>query len=151
MKATKTNIDTHNLSWVNEVKEAYSTGCSDVEVCKILKITQKKFDELYSDPDNTGFKQLVDMGRTMSKAYWYELARKNLWERSFNSTMWAFVMKNRFGWAEKSENLDKTDIPTDQLSLEELQQRLKKALPAVMKQLSPDLKDTDLLGLPVTH
>lgn len=132
--------------WVTKIKELYERGASDVEVCKEMKITQKRFDELYDDVDNAGFRTLVDMGRTMSKAFWYEQARKSLWDKTFNSPVWMFVMKNRFGWSEKSENIERSDTPVNQQSLDEIRSRLLKALPGIAKQLDPSLKDTDLLG-----
>jgi hypothetical protein len=132
--------------WVSQVRELYANGASDIEVCRELKITQRKFDSLYDDPDNIGFRELVDYGRTMAKAFWYEQARKALRDKSFNSTVWMFVMKNRYGWAEKSESLERSDIPANQLSLEEMQQRLNKVLPGIIKQLNPEIKDSEMLG-----
>lgn len=133
--------------WVEKVKQEYALGASDEEVCKEIGITKNRFNSMYEDANNEGFRKLIDMGRMMSKAYWYGLARKNLWEKSFNYPLWYAVMKNRFGWAEKSENYERSDVPAEQQSLDELQAKLNKMLPGILKQLSPEMKDSDLLNV----
>ena len=90
---------------------------------------------------------MIDVGRMMSKAYWYEMARKNLYNKQFNTPLWTFVMKNRFGWAEKAENYEKSDIPTDQQSLDELRGRLLKMGPSVLKTIFPDKTESEMMML----
>lgn len=128
---------------LKEVSLAYAEGASDAEICKILTITQNRFDKLYADEE--GFRKMIDVGRMMSKAYWYEMARKNLYNKQFNTGLWTFVMKNRFGWAEKAENYEKSDIPTDQQSLDELRGRLLKMGPSVLKTIFPDKTESEIM------
>lgn len=131
---------------LKDVSDAYEKGASDPEVMKILRITQSKFDDLYSDSSQDGFRRMIDVGRMMSKAFWFELARKNLHDKTFNTALWLFVMKNRFGWAEKSENIEKGDIPRQQLSLDEMRAKLQSIGPDVLKIIFPDKTEAEMLG-----
>lgn len=47
-------------------------------------------------------------------------------------------MKNRYGWADKSEQIQRDDIPVEMLSKEELQQRINKLQSIYSKQLETD-------------
>lgn len=87
--------------WVQKLVEIYSSGGSDEEICAELKITMDQFSALYrTDAD---FKKLVDIGRVLSKAWWYRQGRENVSNRNFNSSLYNFQMKNRFGWSERGE------------------------------------------------
>lgn len=110
--------------WISRVKEAYEAGCSDVEVCKIMGITMSQFDKYYEGNDN--FARFIDMGRTLSRAWWYSQGRTNLENRGFNTPLWGFNMKNRYGWADKTEQIQRDDIPVEMLSKDELQSRIAK-------------------------
>lgn len=111
-------------SWVQKARKGYEEGASDVEICRLIGITKQTFDNYYST--NPSFKKFVEMGRTLSAAWWHSQGRLNLDNRAFNTSLWTFNMKNRFGWAEKSEN--STAIPLDDLSEDQVRaqyQRLK--------------------------
>lgn len=96
--------DTNAL--LNAAKNAYEEGASDVEVAKVLKVTITRFHQMCEEiPDFAAF---VDQGRTLSQAWWVEKARKNLWNKDFNTSLWNFNMKNRYGWADKIDTADKT-------------------------------------------
>lgn len=128
--------------WVKKITDSYREGYSDVEVCRELGITNKQFNKLYSENDK--FAEIVDFGRMLSHAWWMEKARKNLNDRTFNTSLYIIVMKNRYGWAEKIEAaaLDATDAQ----SVKELKAKLEKELPKLMKSLNPELTDAKLLG-----
>lgn len=87
--------------WLQKVLDVYSNGGSDIEVCAELRCTMEKFMELYNT--NDAFKQTIDLGRILSKAWWYRQGRENLTNRNYNSSLYNFQMKNRFGWSEKGE------------------------------------------------
>lgn len=118
--------------WVGQVKEEYEQGASDVEVCKVLNITMTEFDNYYAS--NANFARLIDIGRMMSKAWWYSQGRKALANKEFNSPVWNFNMKNRFGWADKTENYSREDLPIENMSEDELKARIKKLHQAWVKQ-----------------
>jgi hypothetical protein len=121
----------------------YSEGADDDEVMAAINMSKAKFYGTYDT--NPNFKEIVDIGRQKSVAWWKGQARKNLFKRGMNTAAWMFVMKNRFGWAEKTEI--SADIPTRQKTDDELRQEIKARLPALAKSLG-GLKDTDLLKLP---
>jgi hypothetical protein len=85
----------------------YSEGASDVEIARLLKITLNRFYQLIEE--NPAFAEFVERGRTLGRAWWESQARKNLWNKEFNTALWNFNMKNRYGWADKVESNDTTD------------------------------------------
>jgi hypothetical protein len=130
--------------WVNELKDAYSQGASDPEICKILKITQREFDQNYEK--SAAFKELVDIGRMMSKAWWLEQGRRNIENTKFNTTLWSFNMKNRYGWADKTENTS-VDGDLEDKSLDQLEHLLRRKAPTVLRLLKPTMTDADIVSL----
>lgn len=130
--------------WINELKDAYLQGASDVEICKILKMTQKEFDSYYER--SASFKEMVDIGRMMSKAWWYEQGRRNIENTKFNTTLWSFNMKNRYGWADKTENTS-VDADFEDMDLNKLESMLRKKAPSVLRLLKPTMTDAEIVNL----
>lgn len=117
-------------TWADTLIEEYRNGASDIEVCDALGVSRAYFDSQYSsDPV---WKELIDLGRQASTAWWYRWGRKNLLNKSANTALWNFNMKNRFGWAEKSESTSNT-LPTEQKTLEELQTEIMARIPGLVK------------------
>lgn len=112
----------------------YSEGGSDVEVAKILNITIGRFFQLYEETPT--FADFVDKGRTLSQAWWYETGRKALFTKEFNPGLYNFVMKNRFGWADKVESTDATN--KDPVNLDQMRGQLNSALVRLGKK-NPEL------------
>lgn len=131
------------LTWTEKVIAGYKEGMSDVEVCREMDWTMKTFNESYSH--NEGFRKLIDYGRMLSNAWWMEQGRKNLWDKTFSVALWNFNMKNRFGWADKSE-VKGEGIVDGATNLDDLRTRLHKALPKVLAQYAPELSDAQLLS-----
>lgn len=137
---------------VDDVVRAYETGSSDVEVAALLNVTMGEFEEIYKT--NESFQRLVDLGRLKSKAWWYSQARINIKNKLFNAQVYNFYMKNRYGWADKTENYNQADIPLENLSQDELKSRILKFQEAWAKQNklesgAPDHKA--LLGVDSTN
>lgn len=124
-----------------QAQEAYDAGAHDAEIHKILGISVSKFNELY-DKD-ASFRKVIDQGRVASKAWWLAQARHNLTNKNFNTALWNFNMKNRYGWAEKQEL---TTPDTDDATLDELQARLVNLLPGTLSTLAPDVTAASWLG-----
>ena len=101
--------------WDRIVLQEYGKGASDEEVAYALRITMRRFKDLYST-DNV-FMDAVDTGRDWAKAYWLKIGRDNLNDKTFNGPLWYNNMKNRWGWADKSEVSDKTSSSQDAESL----------------------------------
>jgi hypothetical protein len=128
-------------SWIDRVIACYEAGGSDVEVCKVLKSTIPKFNELYRK--DAKFAELVDYGRMMSHAWWMEQARMGLKDKSMNVPLWSFVMKNRFGWADKTENVER--LPDHMADLDSVKAKLMEVLPGLLKHLNPSATESQIL------
>lgn len=133
-------------NWAEILTNEYKEGASDIEVMDVLGISKQVFDSQYKD--NPVFRELVDIGRLAQTAFWYRVGRKNLKDRSFNNAVWMFNMKNRFGWAEKSESTV-AGAPENQLTLEEMQAKLQAKVPGILKRLGVNMKEADILKFPV--
>lgn len=131
--------------WAQTLMSEYAEGASDVEIMAALRMSRSKFDENYAN--NPVFRELVDIGRIQASAFWHRIARKNIMTKEFNTSVWSFTMKNRFGWAEKSE-ATVNELPKEQKSTDEIRQQLVAMLPGVAKQLHVTKKESDLLILP---
>lgn len=103
--------------WQTTMLEQYAGGASDEEVARELRLTMRRFRDLYQT-DNT-FMEIVDQGRDWAKAFWLKVGRENLNDKSFNGPLWFNNMKNRWGWADKSEVSDKTQSHQDAGQLRE--------------------------------
>lgn len=100
--------------------DEYARGASDVEIARLLGITITKFYQVYEQ--NKAFADFVDAGRTLAQAWWYHAGRSNLMTKGFNVSLYNFIMKNRFGWADKVEAADTTD--KDNLDLNDLKTKV---------------------------
>lgn len=126
-------------SWATELVEYYKQGYSDMEVAAALNITRREFNQLLTD--NPAFAKLVEVGRTQSSAFWEGLARQNVKNKTFNTPLYNFYMKNKFGWADKIETNNVSE--NTNLSLDQLKTEINKKL--------KDLKDQNSLEVPDAH
>jgi hypothetical protein len=115
----------------------YTEGASDAEVAADLGITLKEFYNQYNNHDI--LRQLVDFGRTLSQAYWEGLARKNMLNKSFNSSLFAFYMKNKYSWADKTETVNSNENLNT--NLDELRLSVTKEVEKFIKRYTPELTD----------
>lgn len=136
------NENNLNVNWIDKLKKAYSEGKSDVEVCKELQVSPRMFRKMVNE--NEGFRKLVEYGRMLSQAWWEEQARTSIKDKSLNYQVWALTMKNRFGWADKTE-IKGDDLPDAQTNLDELRGRITRELPKLLKQFAPELTDAEIL------
>lgn len=133
---------TKEPDWLKPLLSGYAEGMSDVEVCRELKITMKTFNEQYQSSE--AFRKLVDYGRMTSHAWWMAAGRKNITNREFVVPLWTFNMKNRFGWADKTEQVSSAELEGP-ANLDDLRSKLQKALPKLLKQFGPELADARML------
>ncbi len=136
---------TNNTDW-KAIAKIYEEGGSDVEVAKALNITEAAFFSLMEE--NPAFATFVERGRTMAKAWWYEKARAGIQADKFNTSLFNFVMKNRWGWADKIDTNDTTD--KDPVNLDQVRGQLHAALKQVSKK-HPELLSGVNLNLPKEH
>lgn len=115
--------------WAKDMIDLYEQGASDVEVCSHLRLSEKEFDKRMKEDEL--FSRLVQIGRLHAKAFWYKQSRLGLRDRSFNTVLFIKTMQNRYGWSDKSENVERK--PDDQKSEEELKSELNILLGRIAK------------------
>ena len=128
-------------SKARQIIDLYSVGCSDAEVAAELRITIKEYHKTVKD--NAAFGKLVELGRTLSQAFWESQARRNLATKGFNSSLYAFYMKNKFGWADKVETTSTNE--NTNISLDDLQNQIANKLREFEKRNTPEVTDAQSL------
>ena len=117
MKQGRPKEDLSSLpeKWYDEVLSLYKEGASDVEIKALIYSWRGSFSNDLWDrwlKEEPIFSETIKMGRILSEAWWCKKGRTGLVNQyqgdSFNSTLWYMNMKNRFGWADKTQ----TDITT---------------------------------------
>lgn len=137
-----TNSSTN--TWVDILEREYAEGADDIEVMAALGLSRQDFNNYYET--EPAFREHVDIGRMRSSAFWRSVARKHLFNKALNVPVWTFVMKNREGWAEKSESV--VDVPANQKTLDELRTQIVAELPHLKDKLGIDEKFAELLFEP---
>ena len=128
-------------SKARQIIDLYSAGYSDAEVAAELRITIKEYHKTVKD--NAAFGKLVELGRTLSQAFWESQARRNLATKGFNSSLYAFYMKNKFGWADKVETTSTNE--NTNISLDDLQNQIANKLREFEKRNTPEVTDAQSL------
>lgn len=128
-------------SWADKLIECYREGYSDAEVAAAMNITIKAFHSQLGE--NPSFAKLVEYGRTLSTAYWEGLARKNIMNKSFNTSLYNFYMKNKFGWADKVETSSVNE--NTNISLDDLRAQIAQKLKKLKDQNLPELTDAQMV------
>lgn len=132
-------------SWATELIENYRQGFSDAEVAAAMNITIKQF---YAQlAENPSFAKLVEHGRTLSTAFWEGLARKNVGNKNFNTSLYNFYMKNKYGWADKMETSNTTE--NTNISLDALKEDINRKLKRLKDQNLPELADAQKVLQPL--
>ena len=129
-----------DLSEDEKILFLYRQGCSDHVVCRGLQINKKEFDLRYKNEDR--FRLIIDFGRTISQAWWEELGRLgkaivrneggDQEEIKINAPVYNFQMKNRFGWAEKSETTNNDLLSVENKTKEELEIEFQRIAPKLL-------------------
>lgn len=128
---------TQTKTWAKDVVDWYEQGYSDAEVAAALRITLKDYYKQIND--NAAFSQLVEFGRTLSQSFWESQVRKNLTNKQFNGPAYAFYMKNKYGWADKTETVNANEnINTD---LDSMRTQVNKQVMDFIKRNTPELTD----------
>ena len=121
-------LDDRSPEWRKTMLSMYDQGASDSEIMKELGLSLGSWESLYADVMESDFKEIVDYGRLMARAWWDAQGRINLFNKQFNTSLWVINMKNRFGWSEKTEqsltNIDYKSKDDAQL-MQEIKQRMR--------------------------
>lgn len=132
-------------SWATQIIDYYKNGYSDMEVAASLNITKREFNAMLND--NPTFNKIVDLGRTLSAAYWEGLARTNVKNKTFNTPLYNFYMKNKFGWADKIETTNTND--NNNMNLDQLRTEVMRKVKKLVDANSPELVDAVKVLQPV--
>ena len=133
--AAKPSADTDGKSLAKEIINYYSEGYSDAEVAAAMKITVREYFTQINE--NAVFAKLVEYGRTLSLAWWESQARLNINNKQFNTPLWVFTMKNKYGWADKVETSSVNENHNS--DLDELRNRIAKQANKLAKSNHPEL------------
>jgi hypothetical protein len=94
----------YKKGYADQLPELFAHGESVAEVAHSLDITKETFFQWVKA--HTEFAKAYQKGKDIAEAWWEKTARESLilgkGER-FNSGVWVFVMKNKFGWKDKTE------------------------------------------------
>jgi transposase-like protein len=118
MSTTKTKVpgsrvgrpSKYSPDMLPKIAELMGEGAALVEVAVELGISE---DTLYewrkpeSPHYNKAFSEAIKKGVEASRAWWVRKGRTNLENREFQYVGWYMNMKNRFGWRDKHEEIDK--------------------------------------------
>ena len=129
-------------NWAEEILNWYAEGDFDVEVAARLKVPLREFHKQMNE--NAAFGRLVDYGRTLCEAFWVGQAKSNLKNKSFNGGTWNFVMKNKFGWAERSEQTSLNEVNPN-LNADELRQKITTEALEFLSKYNPEMEEAKKL------
>lgn len=95
--------------WQGDILALYGEGASNEEIKAEIAIRSEGLamsNDLWKRwmKDYPEFSETINRGKMLSAAWWQCQGRKNLQNKEFSPTLWYMNMKNRFGWADKTEN-----------------------------------------------
>ena len=92
----------HSSVWNPKNKKAigemFEKGASIVEVCKFLGINKSTWYRWLKDERKNDFQEAAQLGLEASEAYWVQLGRDNVENKSFNTALYSFLMVNKFNY-----------------------------------------------------
>ena len=92
----------HSSVWTpankKSILEMFSKGASIVEVCNFLGINKSTWYRWLKDERKKDFQEAAELGLEASEAYWVQLGRDNVENKSFNTALYSFLMVNKFNY-----------------------------------------------------
>jgi alpha-galactosidase/6-phospho-beta-glucosidase family protein len=80
------------------ISDMFNLGASIVEVCKFLGINKSTWYRWLKDERKKDFQEAAELGLESSEAYWVQLGRDNIENKSFNTALYSFLMVNKFNY-----------------------------------------------------
>lgn len=108
-------------NWQEQILDLYSSGCSDYEVMHEMRLHNRLFRQLMTDPE---FAEVIEFGRQASRAWWEKQGRLNLQNKEFNANLWRINVQARLGWSDKYSLHDSNDSFEKALNNDELEQQI---------------------------
>ena len=93
--------------WRQTIHNEMKQGASRQEIKAKLCISNDLFARLMRE--DIEFSDTIKENEALSYAWWLNIARENLKDRSFSAVLWYMNMKNRFGWKDKQEKEHKNN------------------------------------------
>lgn len=83
--------------WQQLILDRCNEGWSAKEIMAELHVTAGAHGRFMKDHED--YREAFELGRIYSEAWWTRTGRENLGNsRGFNTGIWAFNLKNHFGW-----------------------------------------------------
>jgi len=103
----------------DKLLELMKEGASIYELCLEFEVCEKTIYNWFEEYPE--FLQSKKKGLAYSRGWWEKQGRINLKDKDFNYTGWYMNMKNRFGWADKTENKNENiNLNSHQLTPQEI-------------------------------
>ena len=89
----------------------FDNGGSLAEASREMGISRSTFNRWMKGTDaaKNDFREVINLGKEASEAWWIRQGRENLETRGFNSNLWLLNMVNRFGWNSNSKEEPKEE------------------------------------------
>lgn len=132
-------------AWMGDMIECFSQGYTNLMVYKKIGRTHSAINTLRQE--SPGFAELLEMGEALSKAYWEEIGQTGVFDpKAVSFPMYAFYMKNKFGWSEKYETTDRSSPAS--MSVEQLKAEILTKLSQNQGKLFIGMDENNVLGMP---
>jgi hypothetical protein len=83
------------FGWQEQIKALYEEGASVTEVLSFLKINRRQHSDLRAEDQE--YDDITSQGEIDSQAWWEQMGRKNIGNNKFNTNLFSFVYRARFG------------------------------------------------------
>ncbi len=101
MARPKIKLTELRKDWKTFIVRDMADGASQAEITAGLEISNDLFYRFMKEEPE--FSETIKKGLVLCKCWWEKKGRKNLENSKFSATLWYMNMKNRFGWADKTE------------------------------------------------
>lgn len=132
--------------WQDRMMTWYGQGCTDDEVIANILIERGTFSRYifgFWQASVPEFKDVLEKGKILQKAWWIKTGRENIQNNKFNTPLYIRLMLNLYKWrlseAAKSET---PELNTDNLTTEELE-TLERLMKKAQRQEEKENDDPD--------